>query len=179
MIQSSFFLALLFFMQTLKPDADAPLEKSAHFAFVDREYIFTIEMVKPGVPVFNYVSLTDAQTSVPAKNIRLSLENRKAATKFLTIDSGDRQPMAVFSAVVRPRSSFGFLLNGDFGDVTEIFGASVQLGSEDFKLVPLKSYDFEALAAKINRINLGSPDFTDDFKVLGLKPIGTRSRAKK
>jgi hypothetical protein len=179
MIQSTFFLALLFLMQTPKPASDAPLEKSAYFAFVDRDYIFTIEVVKQGIPLFNFISLTNEENSIPAKNIRLTLENRKAAAKFLTIDTGDRQPIAVFSAAVHPRSSFGYKLNGDFGEIKEIWGATIQMGSEDFKLAPLKSFDFEALAVKINRINLGSPDFSGDFKVLDLKPIGTRSRAKK
>ncbi len=179
MIQSSFLLALLFLMQTPKPPSDAPLEKSACFAFVDHEYIFTIEIVKPGVPIFNFVSMTAVENNIPAKNIRLSLENRKAAAKFLTIDTGDRQPMPVFSAVVHPRSSFGFKLNGDFGDVSEIYGATIQMGPEDFKMVPLESFDFDVLAAKINRINLGSPDFSEDFRVLQLESMGTRSRTRK
>jgi hypothetical protein len=179
MIQSSFFLALLFLLQAPKPSSDAAIEKSSYVAYVDREYIFTIEMISPGVPLFNFISMTNEENSIPAKNIRLTLENRKAIVKFFTIDTGTRDPMSVFSIAVHPRSSFGFRLNGEFGNIQELFGATVQMGAENFKLVPLKSFDFETLAAKINRINLGSPNFSDDWRVLKLEPMGTRSRARK
>lgn len=179
MIQSSLFLAFLFLLQAPKPASDAPIEKSAYLVYVDREYIFTIEMVRPGVPLFNFISMTNEENNLPAKNIRLTFENRKVVVKFFTIDTGTRDPMSVFSTAVHPRSSFGFRLNGEFGDVRELFGATVQMGTDDFKLVPLKSFDFETLAAKINRINLGSPDFSDDWRVLQLELIGTRLRARR
>ncbi len=169
---------LLFLLLTQAPAPNQPLEKSSYFAFVDHEYIFTIEMAKPGVPLLNFVSMTDQENTIPAKNIRLSLENRKVATKSFTIETGD-QPMAVFSTMVHPRSSFGFRLNGDFGDARELFGATIQMGGEDFKLIPLRSFDFETLAIKVNRINLGSPDFGDDWRILRLESMGTRSPARK
>ena len=68
--------------------ATAPLDKSAYFAFVDREYIFTIEMVKPGVPLFNFISMTDAEQLLPAKEVRLTLDSRKALGKFFMVDTG-------------------------------------------------------------------------------------------
>jgi hypothetical protein len=176
MIRFPILLLLAFPAQT--PPATQPLEKSAYFAFVDREYIFTIELVRPGVPVLNFVSMADQENSIAAKNVRLSLENRKVAAKSFTIETGD-QPIPVFSTAVHPRSSFGLRINGDFGKVQDLFGATIQMGNEDFKLVPLKSFDFEALAIKVNRINLGSPNFSDDWRVLRLEPIGTRSPARK
>src|SRR5512143_1538389 len=33
-----------------KPGPAAPLERSAYFAFVDRDFMFTVELVRPGVP---------------------------------------------------------------------------------------------------------------------------------
>ena len=50
---------------------------------------------------------------------------------------------------------------------------------EDFKLVPLTSFEFENLALKINRLNLGSPDFSDDWRVLKLDTLGARVPARK
>jgi hypothetical protein len=176
MIQFPFLLLFPLLVQT--PASSQPLEKSAYFAFVDHDYIFTIEIVKPGVPLLNFVSMTDQENSVPAKNIRLSLENRKVAVRFFTIDTGD-QPMAVSSMSVHRRSSFGFRLNGDFGDAKELLGVTIQMGTEDFKLVPLRSFDFETLAIKINRINLGSPDFSEDWRVLHMESMGARSPARK
>jgi hypothetical protein len=171
-------LLLLFSLLVQAPASNQPPEKSSYFAFVDHEYIFTIELVKPGVPLLNFVSMTDQENNIPAKNIRLSLENRKVAAKSFTIETGDR-PMAVFSTTVHPRSSFGFRLNGEFGDAKELFGATIQMGTEEFKLVPLRSFDFETLAIKVNRINLGSPDFGGDWRVLQLETLGTRTPARK
>jgi hypothetical protein len=176
MIQFPFLL--LFSLLAQAPASSRPLEKSAYFAFVDHDYIFTIEVVKPGVPLLNFVSLTDQENSIPAKNIRLSLENRKVAPRFFTIETGD-QPISVSSAMVRPRSSFGLRLNGDFGSAKELWGATIQMGTEDFKLIPLRSFEFETLAIKVNRINLGSPDFSEDRRVLQLESMGTRSPARK
>jgi hypothetical protein len=60
------------------PDSEKkPLEKSAYFAFVDRDYIFTIEGVKPGVFLLNFVSMADQDITLMAKYVRLTLENRK------------------------------------------------------------------------------------------------------
>jgi hypothetical protein len=176
MIRFSLLLLFSFLAQATAPNAQ--LEKSAYLAFVDHEYIFTIEVVKPGVPLLNFVSMTDQENSIPAKNVRLSLENRKVAAKSFTIETGD-QPIGVFSTMVHPRSSFGLRLNGDFGKAEELFGATIQMGDQDYKLVPLRSFDFETLAIKVNRINLGSPDFSDDWRLLRLELIGTRSPARK
>jgi hypothetical protein len=70
-------------------------------------------------------------------------------------------------------------LQGDFGGAKEINGAAVRLGDEDFKLAPLTSFEFENLVLKINRVNLDSPDFADDWHVLKLELIGSREKAKR
>jgi hypothetical protein len=96
------------------------------------------------------------------------------------VDTGNpKEPLIVPSLTVRPRSSFGVRLQGDFEGVKEVDGAAVQLGGEDFKLVPLTSFDFENLALKINRLNLDSPDFTDDWRVLKLESLGSREAVKR
>jgi hypothetical protein len=61
------------------------LEKSAYFAYVDRDYIFTIEVVSPGTPLLNFVSMTDREDNLQAKNITLSFGNRQAAVKLFSI----------------------------------------------------------------------------------------------
>ena len=157
-----------------------PLEKSAYFAFVDRDYIFTIEGVKPGIFLLNFVSMADQDITLMAKYVRLTLENRKEPGKLLTIETGDvKQPMSVTSLAIHPRSSFGLRLDGSFGNVKEIFGATIRLGNEDLKLDPMTSFDFDSLVTKVNHINLGSPDFSDDWRVLNLQRIGTRQPARK
>jgi hypothetical protein len=157
-----------------------PLEKSAYFAFVDRDYIFTVEMVKPGIPILNFVSMTEDEISVSAKNVRLTLDNRKAAATVFAVEAGDfQQPMMVPSITMRPRSSFGLRLEGKFGDAKEIYGATIRLGNEDLKLAPLTDFGFEKLVLKVNRINLGSPDFREDWQVLRLELLGSRAPALK
>ena len=157
-----------------------PLKKSAYFAFVDRDYIFTVEIVKPGVPLLNFVSMTEEESRVYAKDIRLDLSNRRGMVKLLSVETGDfKQPMSVASIAIHPRSSFGVRLDGDFGNESELYGATIRLGDEDLQLVPLSRFDFENLVLKVNRLNLGSPDFSDDWRVLKLESIGSRSRARK
>jgi hypothetical protein len=161
-------------------EENKPLEKSAYFAFVDRDYIFTVEGVRPGVFLLNFVSMTDQDVSLLAKNVRLTLENRKEPAKLLTIETGDvRQPMSVTSLAIHPRSSFGLKLDGDFGNAEEIFGATIRLGKEELRLEPMTRYDFDALVTKVDNINLGSPDFSDDWRVLNLHRIGGRQPARR
>jgi len=147
---------------------------------VDRDYIFTIEVVKPGVPLLNFVSMTDVENRLIAKNIWLMIENRRIAGKLLVVETGKlQQPMIVTSLLMRPRSSFGIQLQGDFGSASELSGVTIRIGNEDFRLSPLTKFDFETLALKVNRLDLGSPDFSDDFRVLNLQNLGSRSPARK
>jgi hypothetical protein len=153
-----------------------PPDKSAYFAFVDRDYIFTIEIVKPGVPLLNFVSMTDQDTRLQAKNVRLTLENRKAAAKVFAVETGGlSQSIPIAVLTIHPRSSFGVRVNGDFENVGEILGAAVRLGSEELRLAPLSNHEFEILVSKVNQINLGSPDFSEDWRVLKLQKLGERT----
>lgn len=157
-----------------------PPDKSAYLVFVDHDYIFTIEVVKPGVPLLNFVSMADTEHPLAAKEVRLTLESRKVPGRFFIVDTGDpKQPITAPSLKMRPRSSFGARLQGDFGDAKELLGATITVGAEDFKLVPLTSFDFENLALKVNRLNLGSPDFSDDWRALKFEQIGSRSRIRR
>lgn len=163
-----------------KPGPAAPLEKSSYFAFVDRDFMFTVELVRAGVPLFNFISMIDTGYQLSANQVRLTLDTRKVPAKFFLVDTGNpKEPLIVPSLTLRPRSSFGVRLQGDFEGTKEINGAAVRLGDEDFKLVPLTSFDFENLVLKINRLNLDSPDFTDDWRVLKLVSMGSRETVKR
>ena len=158
----------------------APLEKSAYFAYVDREFIFTVEVVRPGVPIFNFVSLVDREEKLQAKNIRLELGNRQAVVETFHIEAArNQQPLIVITRRMLPRSSFGFRLEGNFEKARELYGVEISLDKEQFKLAPLSKFDFETLVLKVNRLNLGSPDFADDFRVLKLDFLGSRSSRKR
>jgi hypothetical protein len=162
------------------PAPPAPLEKSAYFAFVGRDFMFTVELVRAGVPLLNFVSMVDSSYQLSANEVRLTIDTRKVPAKFFMVDTGNpKEPLIVPSLTVRPRSAFGVRLQGDFEGAKDINGAAVRLGDEDFKLAPLTSFDFENLVLKINRLNLDSPDFADDWRVLKLELIGSREKAKR
>jgi hypothetical protein len=163
-----------------QPQAGAAgdLEKSAYFAFVDHDYIFTVEVVGPGIPLLNFVSMTDNAKVLAAKLVRVRLENRTVVPTIFLIDTGDpKEPITSASLTMKSRSSFGVRIQGDFGDAKELMGVTIRVGEEDFKLAPLTSLAFENLVLKVNRLNLGSPDFRDDWNLLKLEVIGTRSPA--
>jgi hypothetical protein len=170
----------LFFGQTT-PQAPAPeggrsQSPSAYFAFVDHDYIFTLEIVKPGVPLLNFVSMTEADIKLQAKHIGIELENRKTAATLFSIETADpKQPIVAAFLTIHPRSSFGFRLDGPFGDAGQFVGVTIRLGNEELKLAPMENYDFEVLVSKVNRLNLGSPDFREDWHVLKLERLGRRS----
>jgi hypothetical protein len=156
------------------------LEKSAYFAFVDRDYIFTVEVVGPGIPLLNFVSMAEDAKALSAKQIRIRLENRTAVTRFFLVDTGDpKEPITAPSVNMRPRSSFGVRIQGDFGDARELWGVTIRVGEEDFKLAPVSSLVFENLVLKVNKINLASPDFRDDWQALKLEVIGMRGPASR
>jgi hypothetical protein len=158
--------------------AAGELEKSGYFAFVDRDYIFTVEVVQPGVPLLNFVSMAADAKSLSAKQVRVRLENRTVVINYFLIDTGNpKEPITAANLTMRPRSQFGVRIHGDFGDARELMGVTIRVGEEDFKLAPLTSLAFENLVLKVNRINLGSPDFRDDWNILKLEVMGTRSPA--
>jgi hypothetical protein len=161
-----------------RSDGTADPGKSAYFAFVDRDFIFTVEMVGPGVPLLNFVSMSDEEKVLSAKLVRLTLENRKAPALAFLVDTGDpKEPITIPSITMRPRSSFGVRIKGDFGSEREVLGVILRVGTEDFRLAPLTSLAFENLVIKVNRINLNSPDFRDDWQAVKLEVLGSRMPA--
>jgi hypothetical protein len=154
-----------------------PLEKGAYFAFVDREYIFTFEIIRPGVAILNFVSMADVEKSLLANQVRLSLENRKVTPKLFKVDTSDpKSPILVASMRIRPRSSFGVIISDVFGKESELYAVALRMGGEEFRLEAISGFEFEKLVLKVGKINLGSPDFSDDWRVLRLDYLGTRGK---
>lgn len=99
---------------------------------------------------------------------------------YFLIDTGDpKQPITAPSLTMRPRSSFGARIQGDYAEAKEFEGVTIQLGDEDFKLAPLTSLAFENLVLKVNKINLDSPDFRDDWRAVKLEVMGSRARVRR
>jgi hypothetical protein len=158
----------------------AALEKSAYFAFVDRDFILTLEVVGPGIPLLNFVSMAEAPKMLAAKQVRIRLENRNIVARYFLVDTGDpKQPINTPSLNMRPRSSFGVRVQAELGEAREVDAVTIRIGEEDFKLMSLTSLAFENLVLKVNRINLESPDFRQDWDALKLQVLGTRERASR
>lgn len=176
-ILSIMFLA--FFAQPIQSEqAPSALEKSGYFAFVDREFVLTVEFVSPGIPLLNFVSMAEEPKVLAAKQVRIRLENRTVVARFFLVDTGDpKQPITTPSVTMRSRSSFGVRIQGDFGGAKEVYAVTIRVGEQDFKLVPLSSLAFENLVLKVNRINLNSPDFRQDWDAVKLEMMGSRERA--
>ena len=86
--------------------------------------------------------------------------------------------MIIPSVRLRPKSSFGVRLQGDFGDAKEVLGRDGALrAGRFFPHAADSSFEFENLALKVNRLNLGSPDLREDWRVLKLQTMGTRAPA--
>jgi hypothetical protein len=155
-----------------------PLETSSYFAFADREYIFTIEMIKPGLPILNFISMSEEERPLLASDVRFLIQDRRVPGRLFQVDTSDpKQPVLMPSIRIHPRSSFGVVIKGEFGDAKESSSVTIRIGSELFRLVPLTSFDFENLVLKVGRINLESPDFGDDWRSLKLDYLGSRGPA--
>jgi hypothetical protein len=124
--------------------------------------------------------MVDREERLRANNIRLALGNRQTTPDIFHIEAGpNQQPFKVTFLRIRPRSSFGFRLEGNFEKTEELHGVEINFENESFKLEPLSKFDFETLVLKVNRLNLGSPDFADDFRVLKLNSLGNRSTKRR
>jgi len=75
---------------------------------------------------------------------------------------------------VRGKSFIGLDLLGEFDDFTEPTRIAIDLGEDRFELEALDCVDYDALAEKIDRINVDSPNLWEDFDVLQIKFLGEK-----
>jgi hypothetical protein len=146
-----------------------------HFIFLDQEIILTLELVRPGVPIFNFVNLGNGSFLLQASNVRIISGIKLYRPNLFDIDTSTRNdPLRVSAIKVHPHSSFGLTLKGNIEAITEIDRVTIELGPDRFELQSISTQDFEALSAKISKLSLISPDIRDDFRVLEIKSLGSR-----
>lgn len=151
-----------------------------HFIFLDQEFILTLELVRPGVPIFNFINLGNGSYQLTASDIRIIAGIKLFRPNLFDVETSNRRdPLRVGSMRVHPHSSFGVTLRGNLETVEAIDRVSVQLGSDRFELRSISLPEFDDLSKKISQINLVSPDIREDFRVLELKPLGTRKHIPK
>jgi hypothetical protein len=148
-----------------------------HFIFLDQEFILTLELVRPGIPIFNFINLGNGTFQLPATDIRMISGIKLFRPELFDVETSNRQdPLRVGSLKVRPHSSFGVTLKGNLESVQEIDRVTVELGLNRFEMQAISLPEFESLSRKIAQLNLISPDIREDFRVLELKPLGTRKQ---
>jgi hypothetical protein len=93
------------------------------------------------------------------------------------MDTGiEGQTITIPGSKIHARSAFGLALKGDFTGLEKLDKVVVRLKNETFELEPVSKNDFDLLAAKINKISLGSPDIREDYRVLRIPLKGKRTR---
>ncbi len=147
-----------------------------HFAFVDFDFIFTLELVRPGVPILNFVLPGKGNYFLKADDIRILAGIKLYRPRLMEVDTGQaRDSMRISGIQVHPHSSFGLTLLGDFAGVDAIDRVSIRMGSNQFQLEAIDGESFEVLARQVNRLNLLSPDIREDYRVLKILPRGRRT----
>jgi hypothetical protein len=148
------------------------------FAFVDYEFLFTLELVRPGTPILNFINMGRSSPYLNVAEIRLVSGIKLYRPQLFRIDtSDDKDPMRIASLHVLPKSSFGLILMGqDIRELESIDKVTIKLGSNQFYLQALEEAAFETLVKKANQLSLISPDIREDFRVLDLRPLGRRQR---
>jgi len=148
-----------------------------YFVFVDYDYIFTLELVENKVPILSFANITDKRLQLSPGGILLYMRGRRYPVRFLVMDTGnDREHVTIPSTKMYGHSSFGYALKGDFDGMQKLDKVSVKVLGEVLQFEPVSRNEFEVLAAKINRINLASPDIRDDYRVLRIPIKGKRTR---
>ena len=150
------------------------------FVFIDTQYIWTLEIVlnpydRP-IPILNVITLTRGEWDF--RPIQVSLVNpagRVADIERFSMDTGEEgNPYLTNYLKVLGNSFIGVDLTGDLEEFRELSEVRIELGNNLFRLAPVHPAAFESLVAKINQVNVDSPDIREDFQVLGIFPIGEK-----
>ncbi|MBI4484154.1 MAG: hypothetical protein HY652_14865 [Acidobacteria bacterium] len=157
--------------------ADDPVPVTRHFAYIDYQYIFTLELTARNVPILNFMNFTEDRPTLSSDGVELRWGGQRYPVKFFAIETGNpEEPVLVPNLKLHPRTYFAVLLRGDFASLPGWEQVAVHLESEVFELQPLDPPAFDRLAQRIIRINVRSPDLRDDFRVLGIEHLGKRHR---
>ncbi len=172
-------LMLLFLSSLLSNQADRSSAATC-FVFIDTQYIWTLEVVTTpdnrAVPILNILTLDRGEWDFRPVQVTLVNESgRIADVKRFSINTGvEGEPYLTNYLKVLGNNFIGVDLIGDLEDFRKLSEVRIELGKNLFRLTPVHPAAYEALAAKINQINLASPDIREDFKVLGLNLLGER-----
>jgi hypothetical protein len=167
-------LLLLSFL-TAQPAQDGT---SQCLAFVDYDFIWTLELVKEQdgtTPIFNAICLSRGQWELEPGEIRLYLGKDELRATDFSIDSGDpANPRLTKYLGIRGPDFVGVDLVGDFKKLDVLTKVVIELGKDRFILDPLDCSDYDALLDKLSQLELDSSSQVDRFEALGIKLFGRR-----
>ncbi len=128
------------------------------------------------VPILNIITLTGEEGYLSPDQIHIyNKRGEEAETKRFSIDTGQREkPYLTPRLKILGHNFIGVDLVGSFEHFPEATRISIELGDHSFKLQPIGCLDFEALAEKINAVNVNSADPRADFQALEIEPVGQR-----
>ena len=148
-----------------------------HFVFLDHEFVFTVELVKEGIPILNFINLGKRNYFLQASAVRIISGIKLYRPQLFDVETAlNKDPLRVSAMKIHSHSSFGVTLIGGLSDVTKMDRVTIRIGQERFEFQSISAEFFNALSEKITQINLLSPDIRDDFRVLDIRPMGQRRR---
>lgn len=159
--------------------APAAPEASRCHAFIDTDFIWTLEMVQEPsgrlTPILNIVTLIRGQWEFRPNQVRIyGRSGREATLQRFSIETG-ADPYVTEYFKVLGNSFIGLDLIGSFEDeFAEPSRVAIDLGNDQFELQVLGCLEFDRLVDQINQINFDSPRIEDDFEVLRIEPVGKR-----
>ena len=147
--------------------------------FIDQKNIWTLEtIVTPGgeiIPILNIVTLSTGKWEFRPRQIHIfNMSGSRAHITKMAMDTGSLGESYLTTYLfIRGNSLIGLELLGNFNHFAEPASVSIDLEKNRFKLKSIDCADFEHLTEKINRINLNSPNVSEDFEVLQINPLGS------
>ena len=154
---------------------DIPAVSNCHI-FVDEQNIWTLEMIEE-TPVLNFITLSQGRWDFAPAQVHIYDQNdNQARVERFSMDRGDGESIIRIFLRVLGKSFMGVDLVGEFEGFGEPKRVLIDLGRDRFVLQPISCGNFDALAQKIDRINVNSPDIFQDFQILQITPMGDRDR---
>jgi len=155
-------------------------EASRCHVFIDDQNIWTVEILEDPngdiVPILNIITFSPGGWDFRPQEIYIYNQQGKAATveRFSMYTGVPGEDYLMQYLKIRGNSFIGLDLLGEFDDFTEPTRVAIDLGEDRFQLKPLDCIDYDALAEKIDRINVDSPNLWEDFDVLQIKFLGEK-----
>ena len=157
------------------------LESSACHVFLDDQNIWTLEVLEEigeeTTPILNIITFSPGKWDFRPRDIHIyNQKNQEATVEKLSMDTGvPENPYLMEYLSVRGNNFIGLDLWGKFENFVEPAQVLIDLGEDRFTLHALDYLDFNALAEKIDQINLDSPDIWEDYEVLQIEFLGEKS----